>query len=105
MPFVDLILRLLGENPRGYYPEDKWTMVLAILINNDHYFMPWILGGIPLLWLGIRKWRGKPLTTKMNIITVALAVILGCIGFFILDLLSELAFALSYRRMYGDLFN
>lgn len=105
MPFVDLILRLLGENPVAYYPEDKWIAVAGFFIQNDHFFMPWILGGIPILWLLIRKWREKPITTPMMITTTVLAIVLGYIGFFLLDWILEIGFGLSYQRMYGDLFN
>lgn len=101
---VDLILRLLGENPTGYYPEDKWSVVLAIVVNNGPYFMPLLLGGIPIVWLGIRKWRQKPISKVMIIIATLLTVGLGTLGFFILDFLADLAFGLSYRRMYGNLF-
>lgn len=105
MALVDLILRLLGENPAAYYPDDKWVAVISFLVTNDNYFMPWLLGGLPLLWLGIRKWRKKQITTTMVIVAVVAAILLGFVGFFILDFLSDLAFGLSYQRMYGDLFN
>lgn len=105
MPFVDLILRLLGENPAAIYPEDKWVAVVGFFIQYDNYFMPWILGAIPILWLLIRKWRKKPVTPTMIIIAIILAIVFGFIGFFLLDWILEIGFGLSYQRMYGDLFN
>lgn len=105
MAFVDILLRLIGENPVAYYPEDKWVAVAGFFIQNDNFFMPWILGGIPILWLLIRKWRKKPVTKLMVITTVALTIFLGFIGFFLLDLILDIGFGLSYQRMYGDLFH
>lgn len=100
----DIILKLLGTSPIGYYDSDKWSVVLAILINNDHFFMPWILGAIPIIWLLIRKYRRKHISTVMIIIAAAATIGLCALGFVLLDWLSELAFGLSYQRMYGDLF-
>lgn len=105
MPFVDLILRLLGEDPIGYYPEDKWGIVLVHVVNNGPFFMPIILGAPPLIWLYIRKKRGKPTSKKVFILTLILTILIVVLGIFILDWIMEFGFALSYRRMYGDLFN
>lgn len=85
MAFVDLLLRLLGEDPIAYYPEDKWSTIFAMLVNRDHFFMPWILGGIPLLWLVVKKWQKKPISKINIIVAVLLAAVLGFIGFFLLN--------------------
>lgn len=102
---VDEILKLLGENPIGYGDADKWSVVIAILVNNDHLFLPWILGAVPIVWLLIRKRRRKRISTTMIIIAAAAAIGFGALGFVLLDWLLELGFGLSYQRMYGDLFN
>lgn len=102
---VDNILLLLGGNPAGYYePLDKWVAIYVIIIEKGPYFMPLLLGGIPVLWLFIRKWRRKSISKTMIIIATALTIGLGILGIFILDFLSDLAFGLSYQRMYGGQF-
>lgn len=105
MAFVDLLLRLLGENPIGYYPEDKWGIVLVHIVNNGPFFMPVILGAPPLIWLYIRKKNKKSISKQMAVTTVSIAVILALLGIFILEWVMEIGFGISYQRMYGDLFN
>lgn len=102
---VDSILRLIGETPVGYYEtQDKWIAVIVILAENGRFYMPWLLGAIPIVWLIIRKRRHKKISTKMIVIAAALAIALGVLGFFLLDWLLELWFGLSYQKMYGGQF-
>lgn len=102
---VDTILKILGENPIGYYEtQDKWVAIIVILIEKDSFYLPWIFGAIPIVWLLMRKHRGKRISRLMIIISAIVVIALAALGFVMLDWLLELAFGLSYQRMYGDLF-
>ena len=83
MTFLDRILILIGTNPDAYQlQQDKWRVVRVYLFDTAPYVLPWILGALPLLWLGWRRYKRKPITPKHVVWAGVLVVALALLGYF-----------------------
>lgn len=83
MRLVDQILLLFGRDPIQFAEKDKWGAVRAFVFNpEDPSVLPWILAALPLLWLGWRKLKHKPITSKHIIGAAVQVAVLALLGYY-----------------------
>lgn len=83
MKLVDRILLLIDSDPAQYAEADKWGAVRAVFFNaEDPSFLLLTPGILPFLWLGLRKLKHKPITSRHVTWAVVLAILLALLGYF-----------------------
>jgi hypothetical protein len=100
--FVDMLLKILGENPAGYYSlSDKFGGIIGgVLFYSDSY-LRFILFSVPWLWLIIYKLRGGKVGIKKFVVVIVISFLLGLIGFLLPWLIFEVMWGMTVRGLYG----
>lgn len=100
--FVDMLLRLLGENPVGYPTmSDKFAIILVYLLDYGRFVLPVILFIIPLLVLYWKKKRGAKIKRKTHYWVIGLCLLLAIVGYFIPEIIANLLMGLAVQNLYG----
>lgn len=100
--FVDMLLRLLGENVSQYQNNgDKWLDIFTDIWGYSTIYLSYIFAIIPWIWILWHKKRGGKITKKKIIITAIVSLLLVLLGFNLPWWIMEIIGGLAVRGMYG----
>jgi len=99
--FVDMLLKLLGENPKNSFDiVDKQAVLLEHGLNLLTYFLPVILLVVPVFWF-FRKARDEKRKTKNIVIFLVCCVLFLVLGIVIPELIKNMLMGFAVTSLYG----
>jgi len=99
---VDMLLRVMGENPSQYTQSiDKRVAVFGLIMEKILFILPFIFFLIPWVWFLYKYKKGKDVGKKRIIITIIISIILMLIGFYLSDWYDYLVAIIGIRSYYG----
>ncbi|MDO8511962.1 MAG: DNA translocase FtsK 4TM domain-containing protein [bacterium] len=99
---VDMLLKLLGENPAGYPTfSDKMAGITAALLGYSTIYLSYVLVILPWAWLLWQKKKKREITKKMIIIVIIVSAILFWLGYNLPWWIIEIMGGITVRGIYG----
>jgi len=99
---VDMLLRLLGENPAGYPTmTDKVSGVIATLLGYSTLYLAYVLVLFPLIWLLWQKKKKRVITKKMIIVVIIFSAVLFWLGCNLPWWIIEIMGGITVQGIYG----
>jgi len=99
---VDMLLRLLGENPAGYPTiTDKMSGITAALLGFSTIYLAYVLVVIPWIWLLWQKKKKRLITKKMVIIVIIISILLFWLGYNLPWWIIEIMGGITVQGLYG----
>lgn len=99
---VDLLLKMLGENPNQFTQNiDKWIAVEAVITGKIFVVLPFILFVVCWLWIIKDKIRGKTITNNRIVKVLLVSLVIFVAGFFVPVVYDYAIAILGIRSYYG----
>jgi branched-subunit amino acid transport protein len=99
---VDMLLRVLGENPAGYPSfSDKMAGITAVLLGYSTIYFSYLFAIIPWVWLLWQKKKKRTITKKKIIVVVIVSILLFWLGYNLPWWIIEIMGGITVRGIYG----
>jgi len=100
--FVDMVLKLLGEDVSQYQNNsDKWLDVFTGIWGYSTVYLSYILAIIPWVWILWHKKRGGLVTKKKITVIAVISLLLFLLGYNLPWWIIEIIGGLAVRSLYG----
>lgn len=100
---VDMLLRVLGENPEQFQNDiqDKYIVIILELLDLLLMVLPYILFLLPWLWVYRRKKNNNLITRKLLFAIFVISIVFLVVGFYVPDVVDYLIAIIGIRSYYG----
>jgi hypothetical protein len=100
---VDILLKLIGENPEQFQNDiqDKYIVIFLELFDLFLIVLPYLMFLLPWLWVYGRKKKNKLITRSLVFVIFVLSIVLLIAGFYVPDVVDYLVAIIGIRSYYG----